>query len=64
MILMSGYSIGFGEEIKKSCQKMWSVRMLIWSAEMKKHSDIWTPEFISTYHSSCIKKQNKIYNFM
>jgi len=30
---MSGYSIRFGEEIKKLCQKMCSVRMLIWSAD-------------------------------
>jgi len=29
---MSGNSIGFGEEIKKLCQKMCSVRMLIWRA--------------------------------
>jgi len=27
-------SIGFGEEIKKLCQKNCSVRMLIWSAEL------------------------------
>jgi len=32
-ILMSGNSIGFGEDQKKLCQKMCSVRMLIWSAE-------------------------------
>jgi len=31
---MSGNSIGFVEEIKKLCQKMCSVRMLIWSAEV------------------------------
>jgi len=29
---MSGNSIGFGEELKKKCQKMCSVCMLIWSA--------------------------------
>jgi len=29
---MSGSSIGFGEDIKKLCQKMCCVRMLIWSA--------------------------------
>jgi len=29
---MSGNSIGFGEEIKKLCQKMCSLCMLIWSA--------------------------------
>jgi len=28
---MSGNSIGFGEEIKKFCQKMCSLSMLIWS---------------------------------
>jgi len=31
---MSGNSIGFGEEIKKLCRKMCSVRILIWSPEM------------------------------
>jgi len=29
---MSGNLIGFGEEVKKLCQQMCSVRMLIWSA--------------------------------
>jgi len=29
---MSGNSVGFGEEINKLCQKVCSVRMLIWSA--------------------------------
>jgi len=29
---MSSSSIGFGEEIKKLCQKVCFVRMLIWSA--------------------------------
>jgi len=34
---MSGKTIGFGEEIKKLCQKMYAVRMLIWSAAIYIH---------------------------